>query len=69
MASAILSEYSTRSRRIQKSLIVWVDADARSNALNTQDTLSYLRTTVNDVILIDQPDECLRILQRTPSKK
>ena len=68
-ASTTTADSAARSRRIQKFLLLWVDANVQSSGSDTQNTLKYLRTIVNDVKLLDKPDECLRILERTPDKR
>ena len=74
MASALVStttttESAARPQQIQTFLLIWVDANARSSTLDTQETLKHLRTIVNDVKLVDQPDECLHILEQMPNKQ
>ncbi|CAF1156869.1 unnamed protein product [Adineta steineri] len=56
---------STRQRMAQNYLLVWVDATIDQNNKDCQDTLTQLRTVVNDVIMFNQSDACIQFLDQT----
>lgn len=48
---------------VRKYLIVWVDANATTSTEDSQRTLEQLRSVINDVTLISQPEECIKLLE------
>ena len=55
--------HSNRPRIVQNYLLVWLDANATTSSQDSQHTLEELRTTVNDVNIFIEPEQCLTFLQ------
>ncbi|CAF4194979.1 unnamed protein product, partial [Adineta steineri] len=56
---------STRQRIAQNYLLVWADANIDLTNKDCQNTLTQLRTVVNDVIMFNQSDACIQFLDQT----
>ncbi|CAF1498823.1 unnamed protein product [Adineta steineri] len=60
---------STRQRIDQNYLLFWVDANIDQTNTDYQNTLTQLRTVVNDVTICTQPDECIEFLDKLNDEK
>ncbi|CAF1282459.1 unnamed protein product [Adineta steineri] len=60
---------STRRRIAQNYLLVWVDASIDQTSKDCENTLTQLRTVVNDVTICTQPDECMQLLDSLIDEK
>ncbi|CAF1386644.1 unnamed protein product [Adineta ricciae] len=58
-----------RQRMVQNFLLVWVDANIDEKDQDCQNTLTHLRSVVNDVNIYTQPDACLQFLKSIGDEK
>ncbi|CAF0948581.1 unnamed protein product [Adineta ricciae] len=58
-----------RQRMIQNYLLVWVDANIDEKDQGCQNTLTHLRSVVNDVNIYTQPDACAQFLNSIGDEK
>ncbi|CAF0893152.1 unnamed protein product [Adineta ricciae] len=58
-----------RQRMVQNYLLVWVDANIDEKDQDCQNTLTHLRSVVNDVNIYTQPDACLQFLNSIGDEK
>ncbi|CAF1669430.1 unnamed protein product [Adineta ricciae] len=58
-----------RQRMVQNCLLVWVDRNIDEKEQDCQNTLTHLRSVVNDVNLYTQPDACLQFLNSIGDEK
>ena len=54
---------TNRRRIVQSYLLVWLDANVSTSNQDSQQALEHLRTTINDVKVFTQPEECVTFLQ------
>ncbi|CAF1544450.1 unnamed protein product, partial [Adineta ricciae] len=58
-----------RQRMVQNHLLVWVDANIDEKGQDCQNTLTHLRSVVNDVNIYTQPDACVQFLNSIGDEK
>ncbi|CAF1627758.1 unnamed protein product, partial [Adineta ricciae] len=58
-----------RQRVVQNYLLVWVDANIDEKGQDCQNTLTHLRSVVNDVNIYTQPDACVQFLKSIGDEK
>ncbi|CAF0890568.1 unnamed protein product [Adineta ricciae] len=58
-----------RQRMVQNYLLVWVDANIDEKNQDCQNTVTHLRSVVNDVNIYTQPDACLQFLNSIGDEK
>ncbi|CAF1678561.1 unnamed protein product, partial [Adineta ricciae] len=58
-----------RQRMLQNHLLVWVDANIDEKDQDCQNTLTHLRSVVNDVNIYTQPDACVQFLNSIGDEK
>ncbi|CAF1656913.1 unnamed protein product [Adineta ricciae] len=58
-----------RQRMVQNYLLVWVDANIDEKNQDCQNTLTHLRSVVNDVNIYTQPDACVQFLNSIADEK
>ncbi|CAF1310619.1 unnamed protein product [Adineta ricciae] len=58
-----------RQRMVQNYLLVWVDANIDEKNQDCQNTLTHLRSVVNDVNIYTQPDACVQFLNSIGDEK
>ncbi|CAF1340628.1 unnamed protein product [Adineta ricciae] len=58
-----------RQRMVQNCLLVWVDANIDEKDQDCQNTLTHLRSVVNDVNICSQPDACVQFLNSIGDEK
>ena len=68
-ASASSDVSHIRDRNPQNFLLVWVDANINESKLDCQNTLTQLRTVVNNVNLCTTAAQCIQFLQDTHNEK
>ena len=56
-------------RILQSNLLLWVDANIKQDAKNTQHTLQKLRAVVHDVHLFKRIDDCVSFLNKIKSEQ
>ncbi|CAF1188309.1 unnamed protein product [Adineta ricciae] len=59
----------SRQRMVQNYLLVWVDANIDEKDQDCENTLTHLRSVVNDVNIYTQPDACLQFLNSIGDEK
>ena len=68
-ATASFDVSHIRERNPQNFLLVWVDANINESKPDCQNTLTQLRTVVNNVNLCTTADQCIQFLQDTHNEK
>ncbi|CAF1606247.1 unnamed protein product, partial [Adineta ricciae] len=58
-----------RQRMVQNYLLVWVDANIDEKEQDCQNTLTHLRSVVNNVNIYTRPDACLQFLNSIGDEK
>ncbi|CAF0944232.1 unnamed protein product [Adineta ricciae] len=58
-----------RQRMVQNYLLVWMDANIDEKGRDCQNTLTHLRSVVNDVNIYTQPDACIQFLNSIGDEK
>jgi hypothetical protein len=58
-----------RPHTLQSYYLVWLDSNVSPSNRDSQHTLEHLRSTVNDVIVFTEPEDCLFFLQGIEQEK
>lgn len=60
---------NSQPRRAQNFLLVWVDTNIDETKVDFQNSLTQLRSVVNDVKTITKPDQCVQFLKSIQQEK
>jgi tetratricopeptide (TPR) repeat protein len=67
--TASSSTFNSRQRIVQNFLLIWMDVSMDPMNKDCQNTLTQLRSVVQDINVFTQPDECIEFLETVENEK